>query len=584
MKNRKRLAGLIALGVAAAVSAPTTGALAATKKTTAPKKTTTKKAAPKATPSTAAAAATTAAPAASSAPAAASGGKIVFGLEAESSEGYLPASSQWAISGHQVSYAMIERLAGVTETGKIIGVLAESITPNPTYTSWTIKVRPGIKFHNGEDLNADAVVQNLKSTACGSITLTSFIPVNAGGAACAGGGAGLKISATGPMTVEVGLFLPWVSYPSYLSGQGGAIIAPAQLKANNRNAPIGTGPFKFKEWQVGVKLVATKNENYWQKGLPKLDEIEFRPIVDESARVAQLQSGQIDMTHTSNWLTKRELDDLAKAGKIKVTSSEAFGEVSYLMLNVAKAPFDNRDCRLALAYGQDVETLIKARAPGAVAADGPFPKGALGFLAKSGYPAYNLDKAKESYAKCKATAGGGRDVSFTLGTTNVPDNLETAQLQKLMFEKVGFNVNLTQIEQQRYIGVALVGAFDAFQWRNHGGVDPDQQRVWWHTETAAPIDGKTIALNFGRIKDGQIDAALDLIRKNSDPAVRKKAAEAINQQFAEQAYNLWTWRTRWNLAYGTKVGGIDDVRTITGEKPPLLPSGHFAGLGFLTKG
>jgi peptide/nickel transport system substrate-binding protein len=312
--------------------------------------------------------------------------------------------------------------------------------------------------------------------------------------------------------------------------------------------------------------------------------------VDESARLAQLQSGQIDMTHTANFLTQREMEDLAKAKKIKLYTSTAFGEVAYDMLNVATAPFNNRDCRLAAALAQDSDTLIKLRAPGAERADGPFPKGALGYLPDSGYPKFNLDKAKESYARCQA-ANGGRQVEFTLGTTNVPDNVETAAIQKQMMERAGFKVNVVNIEQQRYIGVALVGAFQWFQWRNHGGVDPDQQRIWWHTETSGPgpdgrplINGTNLALNFGRIQDGTIDRSLDIIRGNSDPATRKKAAEDINGAFADQAYNLWRWRTQWALATGPKVFGFEDQRTAGGEKVPALPSGHVGGIAFFGKG
>ena len=119
---------------------------------------------------------------------------------------------------------------------------------------------------------------------------------------------------------------------------------------------------------------------------------------------------------------------------------------------------------------------------------------------------------------------------------------------------LGFTVKTVNIEQQKYIGTALVGAFQWFQWRNHGGFDPDQQRVWWHSELATRdaagkfvFDGKTIAINFNRIVDPTIDAAFDLIRTNSDPAVRKKAAENVNGAFADNAYDLWRWRTTWGV-------------------------------------
>jgi ABC-type transport system substrate-binding protein len=558
MKQRSLLVGLTAVGLATALAAPMAAPVTAA-------------------PTTAVAgAAATAGP---------RGGKIVFGLEAESSEGWLQPSAQWAISGQQVAYAIFDRMMGVNEKGQIVPGLIESATPSSDYKTWTLKVRSGIKFHNGEPLNADAVALNLRALACGSVTSSVWFPLNGFGRFCP---TVPGVVSDGNMTVTVSLTGPWVSLPAYLVAN--TVAAPAQIRAGDRNNPIGTGPFKFKEWQVGVKFVAVRNPDYWRPGLPVADEIEFRPIVDESARLAQLQSGQIDMTHTANFLTQRELDGLAKDGKIKLYKSEQFGEVSYDMLNVAVAPFNNRDCRLAAAYAKDVDTVIKLRAPGASPADGPFPKGALGYLPDSGFPKFNLDKAKESYAKCQA-ANGGRQVEFTLGTTNVPDNIETTQILKQMHERAGFKVNLVNIEQQRYIGVALVGAFQYFTWRNHGGVDPDQQRVWWHTEMSGPgpdgkplINGTNIAINFGRIQDGTIDRSLDIIRTNGDPAVRKKAAEDINGAFADQAYNLWTLRTRWALATGPKVSGFENQRTVGGEKVPELPAGHVGGIAYFAKG
>jgi hypothetical protein len=79
--------------------------------------------------------------------------------------------------------------------------------------------------------------------------------------------------------------------------------------------------------------------------------------------------------------------------------------------------------------------------------------------------------------------------------------------------------SITPIEQGQYIGLALVGSFQAVGWRSHSGLDPDQQRLWWHSTAAAPIGG--LALNFGRFRDADMDAALDTIKSNPDPAARR---------------------------------------------------------------
>jgi peptide/nickel transport system substrate-binding protein len=584
MRTRKGLLGLTAVGLTVALIAPAASAATATtkKKAASKTKTTTK---PTTAPTTAKPPAGNAAPAAPK-----SGGKAVWGLEAESSEGYLPSSSNCAISCFQVYGSMAERLLSVDKDGKVGPWLAESFSNDPSYKVWTFKLKTGVKFHNGEVFDAAAAKVNLDDIACGSVTTTAWFPLNGFGQLCRAGKLATGVEAVDATTLKVTLPIRWVSLPSYLAAGQTYMMAPSQINAKERNKPVGTGPFKFKEWIVGDRLNVVRNDDYWGKKA-LLDEVEYRPIPDESARLAQLQSGQVDFMQTSNLLTIGELKDLAKGNKIKFSQgSPTFGEVSYDMLNVGVAPFNNKDCRLAAAHGQDTATLIKLRAPGSEQADGPFAPGSLGYLPDSGYPKFNLDKAKDFFGKCKAALGGG-DVSFTIGTTTVPDNIQTAQIQKQMMEQVGFKVSLVNIEQQKYIGVALVGAYQWFQWRSHGGFDPDQQRIWWHNEMnprdaagRLKFDGATISINLNRIADTTIDDAFDKIRGNSDPAVRKKSAEDINQAMADNAYSLWRWRTIWGVGYCTKCSGVTGQKTAAGAATQDFPTGHVFDMAALSKG
>jgi peptide/nickel transport system substrate-binding protein len=114
---------------------------------------------------------------------------------------------------------------------------------------------------------------------------------------------------------------------------------------------------------------------------------------------------------------------------------------------------------------------------------------------------------------------------------------------------------ITPIEQGQYIGLALTGTFNAFGWRNHGGIDPDTQRYWWESTSSAPIG--SLALNFGRFKDQDMDAALDTIHTSSDPAARKAAAEQVNKIFGQQVYNLWLDWALWGVIEQPYVNGLE---------------------------
>ena len=109
----------------------------------------------------------------------------------------------------------------------------------------------------------------------------------------------------------------------------------------------------------------------------------------------------------------------------------------------------------------------------------------------------------------------------------------------------------------------MVGNFEVFTWRNHGGLDPETERVWWHSETADPIG--EIALNFGRFQDDVIDENLQVLRESQDEAERAAAAEAINEAFGEQVYNIWAVWTYWVMGFKPSVHGV--------QTPILLPDG-----------
>lgn len=581
MKNRRIVASVLALGLVASAAA-TTSAGAQTKKTTKKKAVAKKPTKP--------AAATTAAPttAAVAAPAAAAktGGKLIVGMEAETNN-WIPGPGSWAVSGHTVSFAVYERLFGLNAKGQMSPWLADSMTVDRTGLVWTIKLKKGIKFHNGEAFDAAAVKANLDSAICGSVLLPVFLRINAGGALCSREPLPKLtrgVAVVDDSTVTITTLAKFPGLYTAFAGQGGVMIAPAQIKENNGNTLIGTGPFKFKSYQRDVALNVVKNTDYWRKDAqPKLDEIEFRPIPDENARIAQIAKGDIDITHSANFSSKLEYEKLAKEGKAKAISDDFMAEVNHDVLNNSIAPFNTEECRLAAAYGMDTPTLIKLKAPGARQANGPFSPAIPGWVASSGAPTYNPDKAKANYEICKTKVGGGKEVEFTMATTNDPEAGEIRDIMAAMMERVGFNVKKANIEQSKYITTVLLGQTQWATWRYYGGiVDLDVYRFQMHSETAGP--NGAVSLNWQRAKDGQVDAAFDLLRDNTDPAVRKGAAESIFRQYAEKAYILPRWVTVWTVAYNNKVTpNLETLKMVNGEAGPVVPFGYIVDFTNITK-
>jgi peptide/nickel transport system substrate-binding protein len=170
---------------------------------------------------------------------------------------------------------------------------------------------------------------------------------------------------------------------------------------------------------------------------------------------------------------------------------------------------------------------------------------------------------------------GTDSIDFTFNTTNDPFNVETNTLIISMWQEVfgdQVNATITPIEQGQYIGLALVGSFQAQAWRSHSGTDPDQQRLWWQSASVTPVGG--LALNFGRFRDPDMDAALNTIKTNPDPAARKAAAEDVNRIFGEQVYNWWSTWTLWAVIEHPYVNGVEGAVT-----PEGVPASGLVGAG-----
>ena len=505
-------------------------------------------------------AATTAATAAEPVP----GGKLVMGIEADTGSPWEPSKALLAISGHTVIRSIYDSLTIVTDDGQVVPYLAESVTPNADFTVWTIKVRSGVTFHDGTPLNSAAVVDNLVRHFKSFLTakVLTDVATNADGSP--------QITAVDDLTVSVTMKRSWVPFPIYLSGAIGYMASPTWQAAADSDAaleakPVGTGPFVFKDYKPGESFTATKNPNYWNKPYPYLDEVEFRVIPDALTRASALEAGDVDLIHTTNGDTIKKYRDDPES--FPMTEWTKFGETGYTLLFVTAdgSPLVDQRVRCAMAYATDEQAIIDKIAAGVPPiANGPFSEGQLGNMPETGFPVkQDMAKAQELVTSYKADNPG--PLNINLSTTQDATNLIIAQAQQEFFKQAGFDdVQISQIEQAKYILTALQGHFEAFQWRNHGGIDLDAQYIWWHSSNALPVD--QLALNFGRIKDDVIDQALDANRGETDPAKKKELAETVNKQFGTECYNLWGAYTVWGLAHSPKVQGISDFVAPSGEK------------------
>ena len=528
------------------------------------------------------------------------GGTLVYGLDADTANGWAPYRSSLAGSGNLVISLVSDSLFKVSDAGEPVPLLVQSVDHNADYTQWTMHIRDGIKFQDGSPLDGAAVKFNLDTCIYAPLSAGAYTLID-------------HVEASGQDVTAFTRGGPWVALPNYFIPAGCGYMMSAKWLATlpdipQRNPqspaydatlaatpasgdpakPVGLGPFTFVSYTPGngnaFKVV--RNDDYWRgpKGitgedLPYLDEVDAVVSADEESRSNSLRAGDFDVMLTANADTiSRFLND----SSVKVDSSTRYAPTADVLLNVAqgsdldpndvnaKSPLVNLDCRKALAFAIDRQRVAKERGAGLVpVANGPFAPGSIGYLKDTGYPDYDPEMAKSELATCLLALGTDH-IEFAFNTTNDPFNAETnALIASMWTDLFGDQVHTTTttIEQGQYIGLALTGAFNALGWVSPSSLDPDQQRLWWQSVSASPIGA--LALNFGRIKDADIDRAFDTIKSNPDPAARKAAAEDINRIFGKQVYFWWmTWL----------LGGIISRPYVNGVQRNTLPDGT-QGLG-----
>jgi len=477
------------------------------------------------------------------------GGEITALLEAESDTWAIPGAN-CALSCITVMRTVTDPLTVVNADGEAEPFLLESIESNDDFTEYTMTMREGINFHDGTPADGAALVRHFEEMKAGALQGQVLFDMTG-------------VELVDEMTATITFSAPFSSFPFNIAERTGYLVSPSFWDdENNASAlPIGTGPFEMVEWSVDEQTVVEANPDYWRtdangEALPYLDRITFRPIPDVSTRRATMESGDADVNMDSFaenqefWETEW-VDD--GNGLVEADPSR---EASYLLINNENPPFDNADVRRALALCTDRDEYIAFRSPGSIKADGPFAEGSPGYLADNGFPDFDPVAGNALLDEV------GRPDVITYGTTNVPSNLLTAELfQDMWNTNCGLNVVIDQFDQSELITKAITGDFEVFLWRNHGQGNPALEYVWWHSRHATGI-----ALNFGRIVDADMDAALDAMFATDDAAELQAQAETVNEIFGSEVYNLWLSVTDWMNVYRDGVHGVDTVSIPSGNE------------------
>lgn len=434
--------------------------------------------------------------------------------------------------------------------------MASCIWDTLTYIDWTnLQVKPrlakawtfsdpktldltlqsGVTFHDGQPFTADDVkstFERILNPATGSPTASYLTSID-------------TIETVDSMHVRLHLKTSWPALPEQIATI--QIYSKSATAEQIKTKPIGTGPFTFVEWKPTQHILLKKNPNYWMKGLPYLDQIEYRPVTEEETRISMMEAGAADV------MFNPQLKDLARieADKQLVAARSPYRDSGYILyLNNSRPPMNNQQLRLAASYALDRNTYFKA------------------FLANQGqkntspwdtnnWPYdpindnafdYDLDKAKDLLAQGGYPSGkdkNGKQLEIDLVyPAGYPEWQQGSIMFQAAMKQLGVNVKVEELPTATWIDrIVTTDDFDmSWDFHDQRSVDP----AWTLSYAFFYPPGPK---NLCRYHDSEMT---DLIQKGgvtSGQAARKQ----IYFQFQQ----------RWNtIMPGLIVGGIDLAHAI----------------------
>ncbi|MGY6030270.1 glutathione ABC transporter substrate-binding protein GsiB [Phytobacter sp. AG2a] len=331
-----------------------------------------------------------------------------------------------------VAKSFYQGLFGLDKDMKLQNVLAESYTVSDDGLVYTIKLRQGVKFQDGTDFNAEAVKANLDRASNADNKLKRYnLYKNIA-----------KTDAVDATTVKVTLKEPFSAFINILAHPATAMISPKALAQYGKEIgfhPVGTGPYSLETWNQTDFVKVKKNPDYWQKGLPKLDSITWRPVVDNNTRAAMLQTGEAQFAFP---IPYEQAALLEKNSKLELVASPSIMQ-RYISLNVTQKPFDNPKVREAINYAINRQALVKVAFAGyATPATGIVPP-TLAYA--QSYPAWKYDPAKAR--ELLKEAGFPNGFSTTLWSShNHSTAQKVLQFTQQQLAQVGIKAQLTAMD------------------------------------------------------------------------------------------------------------------------------------------
>jgi peptide/nickel transport system substrate-binding protein len=443
--------------------------------------------------------------------------------------------------GRIVFASFCDKLFDIDEKLNIVPQLALSHETSADGKEVTIKLRPGVKFHDGEAFDAEAAKFSFERhlTLSGSFRKPELAAVE-------------RVEVVDPLTVKLLLKSPFSPLIAQLTDRAGMMVSPKAAKEAGDKfglKPVCAGPYKFVERVQQDRIVFEKFADYWNKENVSIDKIMFLPIVDATVRLANLKSGGLDLIER---VLATDIKEVRADSRLKLSTAIELGYQG-MTLNVgkdkAKGPLSQ-----SAKVRQALDLAIDREAINQVVFNGEFKPGNQWVNPDHPYYQKSFPIPSRDIAKAKALlkeAGVTPPVNVDLMVPKGAETEAVAQVIQSMAAEAGFDMKIRVTEFATSLKQAESGEYQAYMLAWSGRIDPDGNSYVFMRKDAPQ--------NYSAFANAAADKALDDARLVTDQPQRKAIYEKLAKVVLEEKPLLYLYHRRILIAHTTKLEGYKQM-------------------------
>ncbi|MGR3464412.1 ABC transporter substrate-binding protein [Limimaricola sp.] len=462
-----------------------------------------------------------------------------FRFALESDPDILDPDQSRTFVGRIVYTSLCDKLVDITPELELVPQLATGWSWNEEGTQLTMQLREDVVFHDGTPFDAEAVAANIERSQTMEESRRKSEVASISGT-----------EVLGSHEIRIDLAQPDATLLAQFADRAGMMVSPAaaaEAGADFGLAPVCSGPYKFEERISQDRIVLSKFADHYDADAYEFDTVTFLPIPDDTVRLANLQSGDVDMI---NRLAATDLARIEADPEIEVAQAISLGYqgVTFNVGNgeAADNPWGT-DPRLRRAFELtlDRNAINQVVFEGAAAAGNqPFPPNSPWYDSTVPMPERDVEAAKELLAE----AGYPDGISLEVQVPNRPVSMQLMQVVQSMAAEAGIDITLNAKEFATMLADQSAGAYVASQVGWSGRVDPDGNIHQFVTTEGG--------INDSGFSNPEVDAALDAARTSSDMAARKESYDAARKILNEEAPLVYIYHDTWIWAMDDDIEGF----------------------------